>query len=162
MALGNSKEAILNLLHIPAHFSDRADHGLHIAYQKYKAHLEACQTYEKMVVDGTWTGKKLTAVDLIELFVFKSFWHSHFKPNFSKVCNYLLMVQWLENEMESPESNLEVWGVEKASYNFKDLHAWLQSAGKGKKKFKVAKDDGGDERKNKKKKDGHKKGKKQV
>jgi hypothetical protein len=161
---GNSRETILGLLHIPTHLADRADRGLRVAYEKYKAHLEACQTYEKMIADGTWAGKKLTSVDLIELFVSKSYWHLHFKPTFSKVSNYPLMMEWLENDSEGSVSNLEVWGVEKASYNFKDLHAWLEQ-GKGKKKAKVTKvtkaDGGGD--KNKKKKDGgNKKGKMQV
>ena len=154
----------MGLLHIPTHLADCADHGLHVAYEKHKAHLEACQTYEKMIADGTWAGKKLTLVDLIELFVLKSYWHSHFKPTFSKVSNYPLMMEWLENDSECLVSNFEVRGVEKASYNFKDLRAQLEQ-GKGKKKAKVTKvtkaDSGGD--KNKKKKDGgNKKGKMQV
>jgi hypothetical protein len=152
------------MLNIPTHLADRADRGLHVAYEKYKAHLEASQTYEKMIADGTWVGKKLTSVDLIELFVSKSYWHSHFKPNFSKLSDHPLMVEWLEKDLEGSVSNFEVWGVEKASYNFKDLRAWLEQ-GKGKKKAKVTKvakaDGGGD--KNKKKKDGcNKKGKMQV
>ena len=73
MASSDSKEAILGLLHVPPHFADHTDRGLHVAYQKYKAHLEACHTYEKMLADGTWSSKKLTAVDLINLFVSKSF-----------------------------------------------------------------------------------------
>ena len=68
-----SKEAILTLLGIPSHLCDRSDLSLRISYQKYKAHLEATQTYERMVGDGSWTGKKLFAVDFIELFVSKSF-----------------------------------------------------------------------------------------
>ena len=102
-------------------------------------------------------------MDLIELFVSKSYWHSHLKPNFSKVSNYPLMVEWLENDSENSVSNFEVWGVEKANYNFKDLHTWL-AQGKGKKKAKVTKCDGGDEKKKKKKKKdgGNKKGKMQV
>ena len=164
MASGDSKEAILGLLCLLTHFADRTDCGLHVAYQKYKAHLEACHTYEKMVADKTWFWKKLSSVDLIELFVSKSFWHSHFKPLFSKVSDYPLMVEWLENELLDSVSNQEVWGEEKSSYNFKDLCAWLdKSAGKGKKKMKAAKDDGGNEKKSKKKKDGgSKKGKMQV
>lgn len=162
---GDSRETILGLLHIPTHLADRTDRGLHVAYEKYKAHLEACQTYEKMIADGTWAGKKLTSVDLIELFVSKSYWHSHFKPTFSKVSNYPLMMEWLENDSEGSVSNFEVWGVEKASYHFKDLRAWLEQ-GKGKKKAKVTKvtkADGGGVKNNKKKKDGgNKKGKMQV
>jgi hypothetical protein len=108
ISLGNSRETILDLLHIPAHLADCADHGLCISYEKYKAHLEACQAYEKMIADGTWAGKKLTVVDLIECFVSKSYWHSHFKPNFSKVFNFLLMVEWLESNLDNSVSDFEV------------------------------------------------------
>ena len=86
-----SKAAILSLLGIPGHLCDRSDHSLHISYQKYKAYLEATQTYQRMVADGSWTGNKLHAVDFIELFVSKSFWHSHIKKYFSKVSDHPLM-----------------------------------------------------------------------
>ena len=33
---------ILSQLGIPAHMADRSDHGLHVAYEKYKAYLDAC------------------------------------------------------------------------------------------------------------------------
>src|ERR1700679_1023613 len=123
----SAKEAILTLLGIPIHLSDRLDHSLHISYSKYRAHLEATQTYERMVADGTWSGNKLSAVDFIELFVSKSFWHSHVKKYFSKVSDHPLMVEWLENGEHRP-SDLDVWGVEKSSYTFKDLDAYLQRA----------------------------------
>jgi hypothetical protein len=154
-ALASSKEAILTLLGIPTHLCDRSDHSLHVSYQKYKAHLEASQTYDRMIADGSWTGNKLSSVDLIELFVSKSFWHSHVKKYFSQVSNHPLLVTWLENMSEDRPSDLDVWDVEKSSYNFKDLDMFLQRAnGKGKKKAKMDKD--------KKQKDGHKKSKKQV
>ena len=133
---------------IPSHLADRSDHSLQIAYKKYKAYLEACHVNERMVGDGQWTGNKLSAVDLIELFVSKSFWHSHVKKCFSQVSNHPLMVEWLENEVDGP-SNLDFWGVEKPSYTFKDLKGYLEQA---KEKGKGKKD---------KKKD-HKKAKKQV
>ena len=90
----DSKEAILTSLGIPTHLCDHSDHGLQISYKKYKAHLEACNTYNQMVSEGSWLGNKLTAVDLVELFVSKSFWHSHVtQPNlgvpssvFDEVC----------------------------------------------------------------------------
>lgn len=106
-ALSTSKEEILALLQIPAYLSDRSDHGLHFSYQKYKAHLEASQTYERMIADGSWTRKKLSAVDFIELFVSKSFWHSHVKKYFSKVSNHPMMIEWLENSDDRP-SNLDI------------------------------------------------------
>ena len=128
-ALSASKEAMLTLLGISTHLGDRSDHSLHVSYQKYRAHLEATQTYERMVADGTWIGNrnKLSAVDFIELFVLKSFWHSHVKKYFSKVSDHPLMVEWLENGAHRP-SDVDVWGFEKLSYTFKDLDAYLQQA----------------------------------
>ena len=71
------------------------------------------------------------------------------------------MVEWLENGEDKP-SDLDVWGIEKSNYTFKDLIGYLEQAkekkkGKGKKKMKVAdKEDKDDEKKS------HKKTKKQV
>ena len=67
----------MTLLGIPSYLADCSDHGLQTFYRKYKAHLEACHTYDELVSDGMWVGDKLTAVELVELFVSKSFWHSH-------------------------------------------------------------------------------------
>ena len=123
----SSKEAILALLWIPTHLCDRSDHSLHISYQKYKAHLKATQAYERMVADGSWTGNKLHAVEFIELFVSKSFWHSHVRKYFSKISNHPVMVEWLENG-EDRLSDLDLWGVEKSSYTLKNLDAYLERA----------------------------------
>ena len=66
------------------------------------------------------------------------------------------MVEWLENSTQDRPSNLQVWGVEKTSYTFKDLKAYLEQADrKGKKKAKVMDKPSGE------KKD-HKKARKQV
>jgi len=152
------KEQILSQLGIAFHLADHSDHSLHIAYQKYKAYLEACHTYEMKVADGSWIGNKLTAVDLIQLFVSKSFWHSHYKKLFSKVANYPDMVAWLENGSDRP-ADTTVWGVEKSVYYFKDLEAFLEQKerkkGKGKLKAKDEKrgDEGSSKKKKKKKKE---------
>ena len=158
-----SKEAILTLLGIPSHLCDRSDHSLQTSYKKYKAHLEACCVYDGMVSDGSWVGDKLSAIDLIELFVSKSFWHLHVKKYCSQMSNHPLMVDWLEGGEDKP-SDLDVWGVEKSNYTFKDLMRYLEEAkekgkgkGKGKKKIKVADKEDKDEG-NK----SHKKAKKQV
>jgi hypothetical protein len=138
----DSKEAILTSLGIPTHLCDHSDHGLQISYKKYKAHLKACNTYDQMVSEGSWLENKLTAVDLVELFVFKSFWHSHVKKYCSQVSNHSLMVEWLENRADK-FSDLDVWGIQKPNYTFKDLISFLEQAkekrtGKGKEKMKVA------------------------
>jgi hypothetical protein len=154
----DSKKAILTSLGILTHLCDRSNNGLH---KKYKAHLEACNTYDQIVSEGSWLGNKLTAVDLVELFVSKSFWHSHVKKYCSQVSNHSLMVEWLENGADKP-SDLDVWGIQKSNYTFKDLIGFLEQAkekrtGKGRKKMKVAdKEDKDDEKKS------HKKTKKQV
>ena len=133
--LESFKSEVLTQLGIPTHLADRTDRGLHVAYEKYKAYLEACQIYEKKLADGSWVGSKLTAVDLIQLFVSKSFWHSHYKPLFSKVSDYPDMVKWLEGA-EDRLSNDVLWGYEKSSYQFKDLKAYLEKKRKGKGKGK--------------------------
>ena len=126
---------ILSQLGIPAHMADRNDRGLHVAYEKYKAYLDACREYERKVADGSWSGQKLTGVDLIQLFVSKSFWHSHYKPLFSKLSNYPDMVKWLENDNDKPSDEV-LWGYKKGSYQFKDLKVYLEQLEKKKGKGK--------------------------
>ena len=66
-----------------------------------------------------------------------------------------MIMEWLGNGLDKL-SNLDVWGVEKSSYMFKDLDAYFQqAASKGKKKARENKEKGG-------KKNGHKKSKKHV
>ena len=68
----------------------------------------------------------------------KSFWHSHHRRSFPRVLSHPLLVEWLEHGQDCP-SNLEVWGFEKSSYNFKDLAEYLdkkREKGKGKKDVK--------------------------
>ena len=50
----SGKEEILSQLGIPSHLADCTDCGLVVAYQKYKAQLQASQTYERMLADGSW------------------------------------------------------------------------------------------------------------
>jgi uncharacterized protein YdcH (DUF465 family) len=138
---------ILSQLDIPTHMADRNDRGLHVAYEKYKAYLEACRVYERKVADGSWTGGKLTGSDLIQLFVSKSFWHSHYKPLFSKVSNHPDMIKWLEGEKDRLSDEV-LWGFKKGSYQFKDLKLYLEKNEKKKGKGK-----GKDEGSSKKKKD---------
>jgi hypothetical protein len=149
-ALDSFKSEALSQLGIPTHLADRTDRGLHVAYEKYKAHLEACNVYERKLADGSWIGNKLTAMDLIQLFVSKSFWHSHYKPLFSKVSNYPDMVKWLEGARDRL-SNEVLWGYDKSSYQFKDLKEYLEhrerkGKGKGKVKEKL---EGGSKKKKK-------------
>jgi hypothetical protein len=113
-------------LDIPFNLADRKDGSLHFAYQKYKAFLQAMQTLAELSSSGEWEGKKPSVTDLIEIFQSKSMWHLHHSEAFSRVSDYPEMVSWLEKKKDAP-SNVEVWGYEKALYNFKDLFAHLDS-----------------------------------
>lgn len=117
---------ILAQLGIASHLADRTDKGPQIAYQKYCALLEARQTYHRMLTGGSWPGPKLTGKDLIELFVSKSFYHSHYSKYLAKVSDYPPMVEWLENSSEAGPSSTEVWGYEKANYSWQDLMQFLE------------------------------------
>lgn len=122
------KSQLIDLLNIPAHLAGSGDVSLPVAYQKYKAFLVACQTLNDMVNNKTWPIKRPTQSELIELFVSKSFFHSHYRRYFSKVADYPEMISWLEEEPGFVD--VDVWGVKKASYTFSDLRVWLENGGK--------------------------------
>lgn len=150
-------------LGIPSELSDRTEGGLRHAYEKYKAYLLACKTYGEMTADKSWVGDRLTGADIIQLFVSKSYFHSHYKKFFSKVVNYPDMVEWLEDSPDAP-SDGDLWSEEKGSYNFKDLERFLEEHDKKRKmKRKVTvKGDTANKAEGGSKKAGDKKKKKQV
>jgi hypothetical protein len=131
--LNSFKKQILIQLGVDPNLVDRTDGGLRQAYAKYKAYLQACQTYSEMISNKSWVGDTLNGADLIQLFVSKSFFHSHYKKNFSKVSNHPDLVDWLEGNPGAP-SDKDLWDVEKSSYTFKDLEAFLEEHGRKKKK----------------------------
>jgi hypothetical protein len=152
------KEGVMNKLGIPLHLAVRDEWGLRLCYEKWKAYLTASNTYTNMRTDGTWTGPPLTGKDIIEIFVSKSHFHSHFKKSFPKVSDHPDMVEWLNNEGDTtnPNYNRLVWGFDKATYTFIDLFKWLDDAGennrkkgkgKGKGKDKKNKEEGGSKKK---------------
>jgi hypothetical protein len=122
------KLEIIHILKIPVHLTGSADVSLQVAYQKYKAYLVASQALDDMLGNRTWTIKRPTRTDLIEVFVSKSFFHSHYWWYFPKVADYPKMMAWLEGKSESED--VEVWGVKKVTYTFSDLNVWLENGGK--------------------------------
>ena len=122
------KLEIIRILKIPVHLTGSADVSLQVAYQKYKAYLVASQALDDMLGNWTWTIKCPTRTDLIEVFVSKSFFHSHYRRYFPKVAYYPKMMAWLEGKSESED--VEVWGVKKVTYTFSDLNVWLENGGK--------------------------------
>ena len=152
------KKGILLQLGISPELAERTDGGLRHAYEKYVAYLEACKTYGKMIADKSWVGEKLTGVDLIQLFVSKSYFHSHYRKFFSKVSNYPDLADWLEGSSSAP-SDEDLWGEEKGSYSFKDLERFMEEHDR-KKVMKKVKDDKGNKDEGGSKKVGDKKKKK--
>jgi hypothetical protein len=110
------REQLMTLLGVPARLTVCNDRNIRIAYEKYKAFLQASQTLSKMFSDGSWPGKIPCSMDLIKVFVSKSMWFSHYKPAFSKVANFPEIVLWLEDSDEK-EMDLDVWGSEKGTYS---------------------------------------------
>jgi hypothetical protein len=135
------RERLMTLLGIPVRLTVHNDRNICIAYKKYQAFLQASQTLSKMFSDGSWPGKKPSSMDLIEVFVSKSMWFSHYKPAFSKVADFPEMVLWLEDSDEKG-TDLDVWGAEKGTYSLMDLCKFVDNGtlvvvekkGKGKKK----------------------------
>src|SRR5882762_10072467 len=127
-AVDQFKSQLINLLKVPAHLTAGSrDVTLQVTYQKYKAFLVASSTLDDMVAKRTWPMKRPSRTDLIELFVGKSFFHSHYRPLFTRAANYPEMVAWLE---EKPGSvDVDVWGVKKDSYTFSHLSVWLDNGG---------------------------------
>ena len=114
-------EEICSILNIPASLSLRpkvAD--LHLSYSKYLALLATKVQMYRMMADGTWTLKSLTTDELIEVFISKSVWHANYSKLFPKVPEYPQIVKWLKGDSDAP-SNIDVFGLDKQLYTFKDL-----------------------------------------
>ena len=140
------KAQLVTLLNIPVNLVGLGDVSLRVAYRKYCTYLAAIKTYDRIVGEKSWTTQKPTKTDIIMIFVSKSFFHLHYCPLFGKVLEYPEMVAWLEDSEDSDD--LQVWGVKKEVYVFKDLDLWLKNSGslvqeekKGKKEKKKRKKD---------------------
>lgn len=155
-ATGASKSAgkteLMALLNVDSSVLESSDKGLLVSYQKYLACLQADHTLKGMLANGTWVGKKPPTTDVIELFVSKSMWHSHYTL-FEQVPNFPVLKSWLDNGPDAP-SDFEVWGYEKLSYNFKDLKDYIATGGGTSSKKEKGKGKAMDTDKIKKKKEG--------
>jgi hypothetical protein len=109
-----SKTELLTLLNIPQQLArdsgsqECGEQGLRFNYQKYQACLNAVHKLGQMVKDGQWPGRKPSETEVVELFVSKSMWYSHFKKLFSKVPRYPQMQKWLKGGEDAPEE-YELW-----------------------------------------------------
>ena len=111
-----------------------------------------------MVGKKSWTTQKPTKTNIITIFVSKSFFHSHYCSLFGKVSEYPEMVAWLEDSEDSDD--LQMWGVKKEVYVFKDLDLWLKNSGSLVQEEKKGKKGKKEEKKGKKELDEKDQGKK--
>ena len=101
---------------------------LRLAYAKYQGYLKAQSDMYWMIKEGDWTLKTLTSDELVEIFVSQSVWHASYRKLFPKVKDHADLLEWLENKPDG-SSNVEVFGVEKQFYTFKDLQKFLDASG---------------------------------
>jgi hypothetical protein len=127
-AFTSFKDQLITLLHIPVALTNRQPSDLRASYQKYLAYLDACSTMERMVLAKTWPGKKPSITDIIECFISKTFWHDYYKPSFTKLSSFPVMVKWLEGGDDGPTA-LVAWGTEKPVYVFRDLIEFVGNGG---------------------------------
>ena len=121
---------LMLILSIDPELSDRSNKGFKWCYKKYKAFNAAVQTMDEMFKNGKWPlPKKPNHTELVEIFLSKSFWHSHVVKSFSMVASHPQMVEWLENQDGDGPSDFDVWHLQKSDYGFKELKEWLKNDG---------------------------------
>lgn len=82
-----------------------------------------------MIADGTWKLPKVNQDTLINIFISKSMYHSHYKVAFKNLAtNHPTMLRWVQNGDDKP-GDVEVWGIEKRSYSIGDLKDWVLKQG---------------------------------
>ena len=124
------KIQLMQVLNINRELSDRKKRGLVLSYKKYKAINAAIHSVDQMVVQGVWPlPERPINTEIVEIFMSKSFWHSHVSKTFSLVPHYPQMVAWLEHDESDFPSDFEVWHLQKSEYGFKELDEWLAAGG---------------------------------
>ena len=85
---------------------------------------------EQLINQGKWSlGRKANHTELVEIFISKSYWHSHVVKPFGVIACYPQMVACLEHGDSDDPSDFEVWHQRKAEYGFKELKEWLNNKG---------------------------------
>jgi len=121
---------LMSILKIDSELSDRSKKGLRWCYKKYKAFNGAVQFMDQLSREGKWplAAKKPSHTELVEIFMSKSYWHSHVVKPFALIARYPQMVAWLEDDEDGP-SDFNVWHLQKSEYAFKELKEWLKNDG---------------------------------
>lgn len=110
--------------------SDLRDLTLPAAFARYKVIVNALKTFKDMKSNGAWRDlgfSKMTDTGAMELFVGKTLFYTWAKY-FTQANGYPAMILWLEDNPDKP-SDLNLWGVSKASYTMTNLKTWLENNG---------------------------------
>ena len=70
--------------------------------------------------EGTWHIQQPTSDEIVVLFISKSSWPENYMKLFPQAETFEDLVDWLKQSADAP-MNMELWGVEKGLYSFKDL-----------------------------------------
>ena len=113
--------------------------SLRYAYSKYKAAITAIKLYDQIVLEGRWPNRyqKVTVTEIRQIFVSKTVWHAQYVPCFQNIADHENMVEWLEGS--GSDMDEEVWGFNKAIYQYSDLKEQLDKKQKQRQKQKQIK-----------------------
>ena len=122
---------LMDALGIDSELTDCSKKGLRWCYKKYKAFNGVVQSMDQMTREGKWplAIRRPGHTELVEIFMSKSYWHSHVVKPFALIARYPQMVAWLEDDSDDSPSDFEVWHIQKSEYGFKELKEWLKSNG---------------------------------
>ena len=140
------QQQLITQLDIPVALTVRTKHvEIHVAYAKYLGVLSAQANMNHMIANGIWPYDPLKIDTLVEIFVSKSVWYSHYVKIFPRAQKFPDLVKWLECAENAPSGGT-IFGVEKQTYNFKDLKEVLErmeasAYKKGKKRMRDSSED---------------------
>jgi hypothetical protein len=144
---------LIALLNIPPALITRPKVvDVRLAYSKYKAFNQAQTEMYRMVADGTWSIKVPATDELVEVFVSKSVWHQNYTKVFPSAKTFPKVLAWLEqpyNKLDSDDDgdssafNVQIFGVNKTLYKFKDLKDVVKKLEKRREKRKRKDEDEG-------------------
>ena len=123
---------LVKLLTIDLELTDRDHKGLRWNYRKFTAYHAACKSLDMLFSDGKWPSsvKRPSQTELVDVFMSRSYWHSHVSKLLIQVSRYPLMVGWLERgDSDDEPSDFDVWHQTKPVYTFKELKEWLKNDG---------------------------------
>ena len=133
------KKELKALLQIDEGLTDMTNKSLRYAYSKYKAAITAIKLYDQIVLEGRWPNRyqKVTVTEIRQIFVSKTVWHAQYVPCFQNIADHENMVEWLEGS--GSDMDEEVWGFNKAIYQYSNLKEWLDKKQKQRQKQKQMK-----------------------